>query len=87
MIQEATLPSQAASLAPQMLVLRANCPCRWAAGVASELTMVWLALPTIKSQRLLYLDLPNRLNFGFDYHLICWLVVAAYVPGEPGRAG
>lgn len=55
-------------------------------GVSSELTMVWLALPAIRAGRLLYLDLPNPLNFGFDYHLICWVVVALYAPGACERA-
>ncbi|GAB4816673.1 hypothetical protein N2152v2_003719 [Parachlorella kessleri] len=52
-------------------------------GVSSELTMVWLALPTIKRRRLLSMDLPNPLNFGFDYYIVCWLVVLAYLPGFP----
>ncbi len=56
-------------------------------GVSSELTMVWLAGPWVKRQRLLSLDLPNRLNFGFDYYLVCWVVVLAYLPGAGWGAG
>ena len=50
-------------------------------GVASELTMAYLALPIIKAKQPLSIQLPNSLNFGFDYYLVCWLIIAAYLPG------
>jgi hypothetical protein len=49
--------------------------------VASELAEAYLAAPVIKQRRLLSLDLPNRWNVAFDYHLVCWVIAAAYVPG------
>lgn len=52
-------------------------------GVSSELTMVWLALPYIRSKGLLSLTLPNRINFGFDYYLFCVLGMLVYIPGFP----
>jgi hypothetical protein len=54
-------------------------------GVSSELTMVWLAAPTIRAERPLSVSLPNPWNVGFDYHLACWAVVALYVPGARGQ--
>jgi len=29
------------------------------------------------------LSLPNILNFGFDYHTVCVLVMLSYLPGLP----
>lgn len=52
-------------------------------GVASELTMAWLALPTIKATGLWALRMPNKINFAFDYYVACWLIIALYLPGEP----
>eukprot|EP00887_Chlorella_sp_A99_P006090 scaffold22.g6090.t1 len=52
-------------------------------GVSSELAMAWLAAPAIRQGKLLSIEMPNALNFAFDYHLVCWLVVAAYLPGFP----
>lgn len=52
-------------------------------GVSSELSMVWLALPTIIRERLLYLELPNPLNFGVNYAVLCCLSVLSYLPGFP----
>lgn len=52
-------------------------------GVASELAMAALALPTIKRDALLTLRLPNAMNLAFDYHLICLAVCASYLPGLP----
>lgn len=52
-------------------------------GVASELTMASLALPVIRVKRPLTLDMPNALNWGFDYYCFCWLVIACYLPGLP----
>lgn len=52
-------------------------------GVASEMTMVYLAMPTIKKNRPLSIHMPNAWNFALDYYVACWLGVAAYVPGLP----
>ena len=51
-------------------------------GVASELTMASLALPVIRVKRPLTLDMPNSLNWGFDYYYFCWLAIACYLPGD-----
>jgi hypothetical protein len=50
-------------------------------GVSSELTMAWLALPDIKRRGLFSSSLPNSWNWGFDYHLVCILVMLTYIPG------
>ena len=50
-------------------------------GVSSELAMVWLAAPRLRAERPFSVALPNAWNFAFDYHLACWVAVAAYVPG------
>lgn len=52
-------------------------------GVSSEMAMVYLAMPSIRQQRLWSLDLPNSLNFGFSYYLACWVIVFGYLPGFP----
>ncbi|KAK9809659.1 hypothetical protein WJX73_001592 [Symbiochloris irregularis] len=52
-------------------------------GVASELTMAWLARPTIKDTRPLSVQLPNLGNFAFDYYWACWVIAVLYIPGLP----
>jgi hypothetical protein len=52
-------------------------------GVSSELAMVYLALPTIRATSMWSVRLPNRFNFGFDYHLVCILGMLTYLPGAP----
>ncbi|GAX77448.1 hypothetical protein CEUSTIGMA_g4893.t1 [Chlamydomonas eustigma] len=52
-------------------------------GVASELTMVWLALPEIKASGMLRYSMPNAINFGFNYYSICILISLTYIPGLP----
>lgn len=52
-------------------------------GVASEMALVHLAMPTIKQGRPLSIFMPNAWNFGVDYYVGCWLGVACYVPGLP----
>ena len=52
-------------------------------GVASEMTMVYLAMPTIRKERPLSFSMPNSINFAFDYYWFCWLAIACYVPGLP----
>lgn len=56
-------------------------------GVASELTMVYLALPYIKSSKMWNYPMPNALNFGFDYYIACLLVCLVYIPGLPQLYG
>lgn len=56
-------------------------------GVGSELAMVWLALPTIKATGLWSVQLPNRFNFGFDYHTACIVGMLTYLPGFPQLYG
>jgi very-long-chain (3R)-3-hydroxyacyl-CoA dehydratase len=50
-------------------------------GVASELTMAYLALPAIRERRPWSVALPNPANFGFDYYTACWIIIALYLPG------
>lgn len=52
-------------------------------GVASEMTMVYLALPHIRRSGMWSLRMPNPYNFAFDYFYFCLLAVAIYVPGFP----
>jgi len=52
-------------------------------GVASEMTMVYLAMPTIRKERPLSFSMPNSINFAFDYYWFCWVAIACYVPGLP----
>lgn len=52
-------------------------------GVASEMAMVYLAMPTIRKNRPLSIAMPNAWNFALDYYVGCWLGVACYVPGLP----
>ncbi|KXZ56690.1 hypothetical protein GPECTOR_1g621 [Gonium pectorale] len=52
-------------------------------GVASELSMARLALPSIWARHLWSIDMPNAFNFAFDYPIVCVLVVISYLPGLP----
>mmetsp|Transcript_31069 Transcript_31069/g.68975 ORF Transcript_31069/g.68975 Transcript_31069/m.68975 type:complete len:237 (+) Transcript_31069:60-770(+) len=56
-------------------------------GVASELTMVYLAMPTIRSSHMWSLAMPNKLNISFDYHQLCVIICIIYVPGLPRLYG
>lgn len=56
-------------------------------GVASELTMAWLALPTIKKTHMWSVDMPNKYNFAVSYYFVCILVILVYVPGLPKLYG
>lgn len=56
-------------------------------GVASELAMVWLAMPELRAQRVWEISLPNAWNFGFSYWVACYVIVALYAPGLPGLYG
>lgn len=52
-------------------------------GVASEMTMAYLALPIIKANRPLSISMPNALNWSFDYYTLCWIIICSYLPGLP----
>lgn len=52
-------------------------------GVASELAMIYLALPAIRSSRMWSFDMPNAYNMAFDYHIMCCISMFIYVPGFP----
>ena len=56
-------------------------------GVASELTMVWLALPTLRSSGKWGIAMPNAWNFAFTYWIACCIAVLAYIPGFPQLYG
>ena len=49
-------------------------------GVASELALVFLALPTIHDLHLWSISMPNSLNFAFDYHTYVILYSFLYLP-------
>lgn len=52
-------------------------------GVGSEISMIWLALPTIKETHMWSIDMPNTWNFGFDFYIMCWVAIASYIPFFP----
>lgn len=52
-------------------------------GIASELGLTYLALPYIKASKIFYIDMPNKVNFAFDYYVCCVLVMLVYVPAGP----
>jgi very-long-chain (3R)-3-hydroxyacyl-CoA dehydratase len=56
-------------------------------GVASELSMVWLALPALRATDKWGISMPNPYNVGFTYWIGCLLAVGAYVPGFPQLYG
>jgi very-long-chain (3R)-3-hydroxyacyl-CoA dehydratase len=43
-------------------------------GVVAELMLLYLALPFAKAREMYNLDMPNALNFAFDWHI--FLVVS-----------
>lgn len=56
-------------------------------GVASELTMAWLALPTLRATGLWSITMPNAYNFAFSYYWACILTMLTYLPGLPQLYG
>ncbi|MEW5303599.1 MAG: hypothetical protein WDW38_009010 [Sanguina aurantia] len=52
-------------------------------GVSSELAIAWMALPAIRQKQMWRLTMPNMLNFGFDYGMLCVVVMLTYIPGLP----
>jgi hypothetical protein len=55
-------------------------------GVASELTMAWLALPYLRATGKWSIVMPNAYNFAFSYYAACVLAMITYIPGEGGFA-
>lgn len=51
-------------------------------GVASELTMAWLALPALKKTGKWSIVMPNAYNFAFSYYWACIITMLVYIPGE-----
>ncbi|KAJ4883084.1 Very-long-chain (3R)-3-hydroxyacyl-CoA dehydratase PASTICCINO 2 [Raphanus sativus] len=52
-------------------------------GITSEVGLVYLALPHIKTSEMYGVRMPNTLNFSFDFFYATILVLAIYVPGSP----
>ena len=50
-------------------------------GVSSELAMVWLALPQLRSTGLWSAPMPNMMNFDCQYYAFCIIAMLAYAPG------
>jgi very-long-chain (3R)-3-hydroxyacyl-CoA dehydratase len=50
-------------------------------GVGSELSMAYLAMPSIKANKNWSIFMPNKWNFAFDYYIGCWVAIACYLPG------
>ncbi|GAB2226126.1 hypothetical protein Droror1_Dr00021918 [Drosera rotundifolia] len=52
-------------------------------GISSEVGVIYLALPYIKSSELFCVRMPNKWNFTFDSFYFSLLALAIYVPGSP----
>ncbi|EOA19759.1 hypothetical protein CARUB_v10003916mg [Capsella rubella] len=52
-------------------------------GITSEVGLIYLALPHIKTSEMYSVRMPNTLNFSFDYFYAAIVVLAIYVPGSP----
>lgn len=52
-------------------------------GVASELALVWIALPAIRDIHLWSLAMPNAFNFAFDYPTYVMIYSSLYLPCTP----
>ncbi|CAB89395.1 putative protein phosphatase [Arabidopsis thaliana] len=50
-------------------------------GITSEVGLIYLALPHIKTSEMYSVRMPNILNFSFDFFYATILVLAIYVPG------
>ncbi|CAL9229838.1 unnamed protein product [Arabidopsis halleri] len=50
-------------------------------GITSEVGLIYLALPHIKTSEMYSVRMPNTLNFSFDFFYATILVLAIYVPG------
>ncbi|KAI8475074.1 MAG: tyrosine phosphatase-like protein [Monoraphidium minutum] len=56
-------------------------------GVASELTMAWLALPELRATGKWSVTMPNAYNFAFSYYVACIVTMIVYIPGLPQLYG
>ncbi|KAD7479162.1 hypothetical protein E3N88_02298 [Mikania micrantha] len=56
-------------------------------GIASEIAMIYNALPFMKESGLYSVRMPNKWNFSFDYYYCALVVLAVYVPGIPHLYG
>lgn len=52
-------------------------------GAGSEWGLLFKALPWIRFREIYSVKMPNWLNFAFDYHTFCVLILLLYVPGLP----
>ncbi|KAF5798366.1 putative very-long-chain (3R)-3-hydroxyacyl-CoA dehydratase [Helianthus annuus] len=52
-------------------------------GIASEIGMIYIALPFMKESGLYSVRMPNKWNFSFSYFYVAIGVIAVYVPGVP----
>uniref|UniRef100_M4CXT2 Very-long-chain (3R)-3-hydroxyacyl-CoA dehydratase n=1 Tax=Brassica campestris TaxID=3711 RepID=M4CXT2_BRACM len=50
-------------------------------GITSEVGLIYLPLPHIKTSEMYSVRMPNTLNFSFDFFYATILVLAIYVPG------
>lgn len=56
-------------------------------GIASEVGLIYNALPYMRESGKLSIRMPNKLNFGFDYYYNALLTLGVYVPGIPHLYG
>ncbi|CAM0878730.1 unnamed protein product [Alopecurus aequalis] len=52
-------------------------------GLLSEVGLIFVAMPSMKTSEKYYLKMPNTWNFTFDYRFASALLTALYVPGFP----
>lgn len=56
-------------------------------GVSGEIITMLAALPHIRKRNLFSYQLPNELNFSFDYHTVVILIILSYAPFFPQLFG
>lgn len=56
-------------------------------GVSGEIVTMLAALPYIRKRNLFSYQLPNALNFSFDYYTVVILIIASYAPFFPQLFG
>ncbi|XP_062143696.1 very-long-chain (3R)-3-hydroxyacyl-CoA dehydratase PASTICCINO 2 [Alnus glutinosa] len=52
-------------------------------GIASEVGLIYLALPFLKASEKYCVRMPNKWNFSFDNFYAAILIIGIYVPGSP----
>ncbi|KAK3406754.1 hypothetical protein EUGRSUZ_K02898 [Eucalyptus grandis] len=52
-------------------------------GIASEVGLIYIALPYIKKSEKYCIRMPNKWNYSFDYFYAAILALGIYVPGGP----